>query len=335
MIYSDSNAPEYCVTSSHIAGPEVKIFEYDDLALLEAELAGYRDREQMEAATKLLQSIKKTGTKRRLTVLDQNARVRLEEMRIEFPNFLEVIDYISRYAEIAWHTDGVLRFAPILLTGPAGIGKTRFAERFASWSASSFHRIAIASSQNGSELSGSSSFWSNAAPGIIFNTLIQGNFANPLIFLDEIDKASTDSRYDALGALYVLLEPSSAAKFQDQCYRLPLNASNISYIAACNYPESIPHPIRTRFREFEISIYPDHMERIAVNIINTARLRLFPAAESIIFSARAIHTLSKMTPRKVEQTVTEAIGDCLLHNYRIVDNIFINEKASQRIGFLP
>lgn len=136
---------------------------------------------------------------------------------MEFPNFSDVIDYISRHAETAWRNDRVLRFIPILLSGPARIGKTRFAERFASWSTESFHRVSIASSQNGSELSGSSSFWANASPRIIFNTLLQGKIANPLIFLDEIDKSSTDSRYDALGALYVLLELSSAAKFQDQC----------------------------------------------------------------------------------------------------------------------
>lgn len=315
--------------------PLVELFNLEKLRHLRNSTQGARDSEQAHTVVRNIDSFIRRGTKRRLMTMTQTYRTELQDMQNEFPNFKEVIDYITCCAELAWHTDRVLRFTPILLTGPGGIGKTRFAERLAKWCTSSFHRIAIAASQNGSDLAGSSSFWSNATPGIIFNCLIRGDFANPLVFLDEVDKSAKDGRYDPLGALYVLLEPSSARHFEDLCYPFPLDASHVMYIAACNDSTQIPEPLRTRFREFSVSITREQSKRIAANIAFRTLERLTPAIDGIAFTEDAIESLSAMTPRKIEQAVMEAIGRALAGGHKKIEFIPSCDKSPARIGFLP
>lgn len=313
----------------------VQLYKQKDLILLNETIKASRDIEARSILSSFLQSVSSKGTTRTLKSLDDNYRQKLSHMREEFPNFIEVIDYISFCAELAWHTDRVLRFTPILLSGPGGVGKTRFAEALAKWCTSSFHRISIAASQNGSELAGSSAFWSNSSPGVIFNLLVQHDYANPLVFLDEIDKSSTGGRYDALGALYILLEPSSARSFSDQCYQLPLDASHVMYIAACNFPEKIPQPLRTRFREFTISITQEQSRAIARKIAEQALDRFKPATAGMKFSENAIASMAKLTPRKIEQWVTECIGRALFVGTKTIDFQADVVPKSLRIGFLP
>lgn len=315
--------------------PCVQLFEQKDLQLLNETAKSSRDTETHKIVSNLIHMISSKGNIRVLKALDSEYRKNLLDMREDFPNFLEVIDYISYYAELAWHTDRVLRFTPILLSGPGGVGKTRFAEALAKWCTSSFHRISIAASQNGSELAGSSAFWANSSPGVIFNLLVQKDYANPLVFLDEIDKSSTDGRYDVLGPLYILLEPSSAKEFSDQCYQLPLDASHVMYIAACNTSERIPAPLRTRFREFQISITREQSLTIARKIATQALERFQPATTGITFSENAIESMAQLTPRKIEQWVTECIGRALLIGTNTIDFQFDAVPKLSRIGFIP
>ena len=49
----------------------------------------------------------------------------------------------------------------------------------------------------------------NTRPGKIAQTLIEGEYANPVVVLDEVDKAGGDARYDPMGALYALLNATS------------------------------------------------------------------------------------------------------------------------------
>jgi ATP-dependent Lon protease len=188
--------------------------------------------------------------------------------------------------------------------------------------------------QNGSELAGSSSFFSNAKPGIPFTTLLYSSYANPIFFLDEIDKNSCSS-YDALGALYVLLEPGTATTYTDQCYELPIDASHILYIAACNDASLLPDPLRTRFKQFDITISPNQSRQIAESIINSTFASMMPATEGMSVSSRAMDVLSTMTPRKIGQALTEAIGTAFAMGSTVIDHIAAAEPQKSRIGFLP
>jgi hypothetical protein len=101
-------------------------------------------------------------------------------------------------------------------------------------------------------LSGSSSQWKGARPGKVFEALVEGEYANPVIVVDEIDKASGDAQYDPLGALYSLLEHDTAQSFTDEFAEVAIDASQVIWITTANDSRGIPDPILNRMNVFEV-----------------------------------------------------------------------------------
>jgi ATP-dependent Lon protease len=101
-------------------------------------------------------------------------------------------------------------------------------------------------------LTGASAQWHNARPGKVAHTLIEGDYANPVVVLDEVDKAGGDSRYDPMGALYTLLEPDTACHFKDEFIDVDMDASHILWIATANDETTIPEPILNRMNVYSI-----------------------------------------------------------------------------------
>ena len=97
-----------------------------------------------------------------------------------------------------------------------------------------FGFVPMSSLTAGWVLSGASSQWKNAKPGKVFDTFLNGDYANPVIVVDEIDKASADGQYDPLGALYELLEIETATRFVDEFVELPIDASGAVWLATAN-----------------------------------------------------------------------------------------------------
>jgi ATP-dependent Lon protease len=101
-------------------------------------------------------------------------------------------------------------------------------------------------------LSGSSSQWKGSRPGKVFEALVDGQYANPVLVVDEIDKASSDAQYDPLGALYGLLEHDTAHAFVDEFAEVALDASQVIWITTANDERAIPDPILNRMNVFEV-----------------------------------------------------------------------------------
>ena len=104
----------------------------------------------------------------------------------------------------------------MLLLGPPGVGKTHFARELAQLLGTGMGFISMSSLTAGWVLSGASSQWKGARPGKVFETLVDGQYANPVMVVDEIDKAGGEHAYDPLGALYSLLEHDTAGRFTDE-----------------------------------------------------------------------------------------------------------------------
>jgi len=186
-------------------------------------------------------------------------------------------------------------------------------------------------------LSGASSQWKNAKPGKVFDTFVNGEYANPVIVVDEIDKASGDGQYDPLGALYELLEAETATRFIDEFVELPIDASGAVWLATANDAARIPEPLVSRLAVYEIEA-PDAegAARIAGNIYREIRSahdwgRPFPET----LSPSALDKLAAMPPRDMRRAIHSAFGNAKVAGRSEVgpDDIQDGRSRKQRIGF--
>lgn len=188
------------------------------------------------------------------------------------PNFTEVLDDVKRHVALAEHSRDGLEVTPILLLGPPGIGKTHFAKKLADLLGTGMSLVPMSSMTAGWLLSGSSSQWKGAKPGKVFEALVDGEYANPVIVVDEIDKASGDAQYDPLGALYSLLEHDTAQSFTDEFAEVAIDASQVIWITTANDERAIPEPILNRMNVFTVEAPSlEAARQIARNLYQTIR----------------------------------------------------------------
>ncbi|KMZ13591.1 ATP-dependent protease domain protein [Candidatus Burkholderia humilis] len=176
----------------------------------------------------------------------------IDDLAANLLNFEEPLDDIRKQIALCLETDDRLELMPMLLLGEPGIGKTHFAKQLARLLGTSNHYVAMSSLTAGWILSGASSQWRNAKSGKVFDALVNGSYANPVMTVDEIDKATGDAQYDPLGALYALLEHDTAQMFIDEFAEVPINAGNVVWIGTANDARAIPEPLMNRMSVYEI-----------------------------------------------------------------------------------
>lgn len=209
------------------------------------------DREIHKRNESLYKQIKRRGHLRTLAQ-PQGDLQDLEQMRRAFPHFSPVLDLVRDQFAFSVMTGKPFVIPPILLGGDPGIGKTRFSQELAKTLGTVMHRMPFDSGQTGSVLLGSAKNWANTTYGSVFELIVLGEFANPVILLDEIDKASKHREGDALASLHSLLEPVTSQRVRDISVDFVFNASRITWIATANKLDRIPQSLRSRFQEFWI-----------------------------------------------------------------------------------
>jgi ATP-dependent Lon protease len=180
----------------------------------------------------------------------------MDRLYEEMPNFHDVLDDLKRQLALCHDSKDALELTPMLLLGPPGVGKTHFARAVAHLLGTGMGFVSMSSLTAGWVLSGASSQWKGARPGKVFETLIDGPYANPVMVVDEIDKARGEHAYDPLGSLYSLLEHDTAGSFTDEFAEVPIDASQVIWVATANDDRAIPEPILNRVNVFEIQM-PD------------------------------------------------------------------------------
>lgn len=245
----------------------LQVYDPSDVQEMEDSLEGMsRNNERRRNCDAMIRQLRKSAPvgQRVLARVPGNFQRQLDQLEAEMPNFRQVVGTVRRLLALQVAGDGSFYLPSMLLAGDPGVGKTYFAMRLANLMGTGFDLVSMEGASSPMSLIGLEQHYYTSSPGKVFELLVQGQTANPVIVVDELDKASSEARFPPANALYQLLESETAKRFCDQsCLHVKLDASRISWVVTANYLSAIPVPILSRLTTFYVPS-PTRAERIQI-----------------------------------------------------------------------
>jgi ATP-dependent Lon protease len=266
----------------------------------------------------------------------------LEVLYERFPHFSEVIDHVRCNLALsgAGEEGCPVRISPILLRGAPGTGKTYFAQELARLLNVPFVQRDLSVVSEAFVLTGMDAGWKNAKPGLIFDALVMGEYANPLICLDEVDKVRAGSVHNSpISPLYSLLEPTSAKAFTDEFVPVKLDARHIVWVLTANDGD-IPEPILSRLEVFDIPAPTEEQcAMIAQSVWANLCETVLPKGHKfeLELPADIIRSIQSQSPRQMRKALSRAAAQAAIEGraYLLAKDLVGLERTPKRrsIGF--
>lgn len=261
----------------------------------------------------------------------------LDPLYEDCPNFSEVLDDLSRYLGLALAGGAGINVMPVLLLGDPGVGKTHFGKRLAAALGTEFEFISMNALSAGFVITGSSSTWKGAKCGKVAERLVRGKFANPVVLLDEVEKATGSTQSDPIAALYQLLEPETSRAFHDEFIDVDLDASQVFWVLTANSLEGIPPALLSRMAVYEVPVPTREQaagiaQRVYAGLLR--ELKLQNVEEELPESV--LDRMSEISPREMRKVLLDGLGFAVQagRSALVPEDVRVKtETGRRRIGF--
>lgn len=283
----------------------------DSVVVITDEIPPAQDRSDVA----MLKRYEKLSEPIRLVQIPEMAQILSMQKQLlsEFPWAEDAVELaFSGLKAARGHGATRLRFSPILLVGGPGTGKTRFATRFAHMLNTPVCYINMAGMRDTMLIKGSTRGWASARPSRVVEVLAIEAVANPIIILDEVDKArpGMGNGGDPQAALLDLLEPENASKYMDQYIMAPCDLSHCLYIATANTLETIPEPLMTRFRPVLFpQPRPEHSAVIVQGVLRDMESMWSLPAGTLELSSEQASRVTGLSPREIRYAVQKMLSE--------------------------
>lgn len=257
----------------------------------------------------------------------------LDELARELPAFRTAIELIRNAHVLSEATGSALAIPPLLLVGPPGVGKSYFCGRLAEVLESGSKWIAMDPPSAGSQLRGMDRAWGNSMHGALYELLALGETANPIVVLDEIDKAARklySQEVDPLAQLYSALEPETARRLADISLDVELDASQVVYVATSNGLKTLGSALLSRFEVIMVGLPVASEKRESAARVATTALERLGVIGLVGLSPGAVAVLAEFAPRVIRRAVEKAVAAAVAGGKRMVRAEDIEETLGLR-----
>lgn len=295
------------------------------------------DTDIRERRSNLAKQLYKLGPDRKLAH-PKRWRTQVAELEVRLPNFVKPIRIVRNALALAATTGKPVRIPPLLLIGPPGVGKTYFSQSLAQMLQAPHFTVSFDQPSAGSQLRGSDKHWGNTESGLLFNQICLGTHANPVVLLDEIDKAMRYERSDALdplAQLHSVLEPQSSARLIDISTEIEFDASQVTYIATANTLHGLTVPILSRFEVLEIPP-PTRLEAVDIaRGLSDALLHRLGLQNKIKIHHKVSYVLSAMSPRRMKATLEKVVANAVYMQTSVITEAHVWQEVEAESGDHP